>query len=62
MFPKASKLPLEGAFWSIRFDANTRLVLVTTRPAPHSRQVALELRYILPKPMKNISLEILPLQ
>ena len=42
---KASKLPLDGAFWSMRFDANTRLVLVTTRPAPHSRQVALELRY-----------------
>lgn len=40
---KASKLPLDGAFWSMRFDANTRLVLVTTRPAPHSRQVALEL-------------------
>ena len=28
---KASKLPLDGAFWSIRFDDNTRLVLVVRR-------------------------------
>lgn len=40
---RAHRLPLEGAFWSLRFDRNTRLVLVTTRPNPHSRHVALEL-------------------
>lgn len=43
---KAFKLPLEGAFWSMKFDVNTRLLLVTTRPSPHSRHVVLELNRV----------------
>jgi len=39
---KAHKLPVEGLFWSLRFDLKTRLILVSTKPTPHARHVVCE--------------------
>ena len=40
---QAHKLPLEGPFWSMRYDPSARLCLITTKPTPHSRHVVCEL-------------------
>jgi len=38
----AHKLEVEGLFWSLRFDAKTRLILASTKPTPHARHVVCE--------------------
>lgn len=43
---KPHKLSISGAFWSMRFDTNTRLLLVSTRPTPHSKHFICELSQI----------------
>ena len=40
---KAHKLPVDGVFWSMRFEAETRLVFVSTKPTPHSKHLVCEL-------------------
>jgi len=37
------ELNLAGPFWSIRYDVDTRLALVSTRPRPHSQHMIVEL-------------------
>lgn len=39
---KPNKLPIEGLFWSLKFDLKTRLILVSTKPTPHARHVVCE--------------------
>lgn len=36
------KIQLEGLFWSMHFNADTRLLLVNFRPNPHARHVVLQ--------------------
>ncbi len=37
------RLSLDGPFWSMRLDRETRLFLISTRPRPHSRHLVCEL-------------------
>ena len=32
----------QGLFWSLKFDMQTRLILVSTKPTPHARHIVLE--------------------
>ncbi|XP_040583417.1 E3 ubiquitin-protein ligase rfwd3.L [Lepeophtheirus salmonis] len=40
---KPFKLPIDGLFWSLRFDSESRLLYVTTKPTPHTRHVVASL-------------------
>ena len=37
----------QALFWSLKFDMQTRLVLVSTKPTPHARHIVCETKRIL---------------